>query len=311
MDFGEVLNRAWQIIWKHKILWLFGILASCGRQGANFSGSSSRSSGSSNFGDGSLPPGMEEFALRVQQFFEGIPEETYLLVFIGLICVGLLAAVISFVLSAIGRAGLIKGTVQVEEGAEALSFGQLFQDIRPYLGRVLLLNLLVGLVVFAIVVIFVVLFSFAAVLTFGIAAICLIPLVCLFVPVAIAVGVIVEQANVALVVDDLPIGEALQRGWLIVRHNLSTYFVMTLILLIGGGVVSFVISLPLAFVAVPVFAGLLFGSEVAITGGLALAALCFVVYLPVLLVAGGILQAYIESAWTLTYMRLGDAAIPA
>jgi hypothetical protein len=86
---------------------------------------------------------------------------------------------------------------------------------------------------------------------------------------------------------------------------------MTLILLIGGGVVSFVISLPLAFVAVPVFAGLLFGSEVAITGGLALAALCFVVYLPVLLVAGGILQAYIESAWTLTYMRLGDAAIPA
>jgi hypothetical protein len=29
-NFGEVLTRAWQIIWKHKVLWVFGILASCG-----------------------------------------------------------------------------------------------------------------------------------------------------------------------------------------------------------------------------------------------------------------------------------------
>ena len=29
MDFGEILSRAWQIIWKHKILWVFGILAGC------------------------------------------------------------------------------------------------------------------------------------------------------------------------------------------------------------------------------------------------------------------------------------------
>src|SRR5437773_2631742 len=26
-NFGEILTRAWQIIWKHKILWVFGILA--------------------------------------------------------------------------------------------------------------------------------------------------------------------------------------------------------------------------------------------------------------------------------------------
>jgi len=27
MDYGNVLSRAWQIIWKHKVLWIFGILA--------------------------------------------------------------------------------------------------------------------------------------------------------------------------------------------------------------------------------------------------------------------------------------------
>jgi hypothetical protein len=26
-DFGKVLSRSWQIIWKHKVLWIFGILA--------------------------------------------------------------------------------------------------------------------------------------------------------------------------------------------------------------------------------------------------------------------------------------------
>ncbi len=30
MDFGNILTRAWQISWKHKALWLFGILAACG-----------------------------------------------------------------------------------------------------------------------------------------------------------------------------------------------------------------------------------------------------------------------------------------
>jgi hypothetical protein len=26
-NFGEVLTRAWQIIWKHKVLWIFGVFA--------------------------------------------------------------------------------------------------------------------------------------------------------------------------------------------------------------------------------------------------------------------------------------------
>jgi hypothetical protein len=44
-------------------------------------------------------------------------------------------------------------------------------------------------------------------------------------------------------------------------------------------------------------------------GGLLTAALCFLAYLPVLLVLSGILRAYIESAWTLTYMRLTNKPV--
>jgi hypothetical protein len=38
--------------------------------------------------------------------------------------------------------------------------------------------------------------------------------------------------------------------------------------------------------------------------GLLIAGLCFAAYQPVLILLNGILTAYIQSAWTLTYMRL-------
>jgi hypothetical protein len=37
---------------------------------------------------------------------------------------------------------------------------------------------------------------------------------------------------------------------------------------------------------------------------LAFAAICFVAYLPFLIVLGGILRSYVGSAWTLTFLRL-------
>ena len=49
-NFGEVLTRAWQIIWKHKVLWIFGILASCARGGG---GGSSGGGGNSGYQTGS------------------------------------------------------------------------------------------------------------------------------------------------------------------------------------------------------------------------------------------------------------------
>ena len=30
INMGEVLTKAWQITWKFKVLWIFGILAGCG-----------------------------------------------------------------------------------------------------------------------------------------------------------------------------------------------------------------------------------------------------------------------------------------
>lgn len=40
MDYGYVLRRAWEIIWKFKVLWIFGILASCGQASGSGGGNS-------------------------------------------------------------------------------------------------------------------------------------------------------------------------------------------------------------------------------------------------------------------------------
>jgi uncharacterized membrane protein YgcG len=72
-NFGEVLTRAWKIIWKHKILWIFGILASCARGsgGGGNGGGGSRNYQTSPGGDMPFGGGqVEQFMNQVGQYLE-------------------------------------------------------------------------------------------------------------------------------------------------------------------------------------------------------------------------------------------------
>src|SRR5512146_466451 len=122
-NFGEVLSSAWQIIWKHKVLWIFGIFAGCSRGGSNFN-SNSRLQGNGNFGNFNVPP-------QFQQFFQTISENmtAFIVIAITLFCV---IWIVTIFLSTIGKIGLIRGTGQVEGGVEQLVFGQLFSESMPY-----------------------------------------------------------------------------------------------------------------------------------------------------------------------------------
>jgi hypothetical protein len=147
--------------------------------------------------------------------------------------------------------------------------------------------------------------------TLGIFILCLVPLICLFIPVAWAVSIIVEQANVALVVENLDIIDAIKRGWQVVWDNIGNMIVMSLILLLGVSLIGgAIIGLPLLIVVAPAVAGVAAGTTVAIRNGLIFSGLLFIVYLPVLLLLSGILRAYTSSAWTLTYLRLTHQPSP-
>src|SRR5688572_19117784 len=124
-NFGEVLTRAWQIIWKHKVLWVFGIFAGCGRGGGGGSGGQVSGSGDQTF------PQIEQY---IQQLGRWIEDNPWIVAIFVLLVVLLL--IVSIFLGTIGRIGLIRGTYQAEIGAERLNFGELFSESMPYFWRV-------------------------------------------------------------------------------------------------------------------------------------------------------------------------------
>ncbi|HSF82857.1 MAG TPA: hypothetical protein VLA49_16605 [Anaerolineales bacterium] len=294
MDFGSVLSRAWQIIWKHKVLWIFGILAGCGSAGQN-----APNARTSYNWDVPLHP-------DVQRYFQlNIPDWQIALIVAVALLVVLVLIVLTVFLSTIGRVGLIRGTQQVEGGAVSLAFGELFSGSMPYFWRVFGLNLLVGIVSFVVIIGVLLLAVFGTVLTFGLGLLCLIPLICLLVPLTWFLSVVVEQASISIVLDNLGVLEGLQRGWDLVRANLGPIIVMGLILTIGVGLIGgFIIGLPVVLIIIPAVIGALADSPEVMGGGFFVAGLCFVGYLPIAIFLNGILRGYIETAWTLTYMKL-------
>ena len=312
MDFGKILTRAWEIIWKFKVLWIFGILASCGQ------GTSSGGGGGGNTGfkfsgeDVNLLPEMNRYFSQIEHFFDNIDAWQIAAFIGGLFLFVLILGFITTALSTIGRVGIVQGVVQAEEGVDRLTFGDLFTSGKPFFWRVLALNLLIGFIIMIVVLIILIPAIGLTILTAGIGILCLVPIICILVPLGWMVSIVMEQANIALVIEDLGIIDAIQRGWTVFRENLGAMVIMALILGIGGLIFGFAIALPIIIIALPVLIGVVGGaiaeSRSLIGGGLAVAGLCFVAYLPVLIVLGGIVRSYIKTAWTLTYLELTTEA---
>ncbi len=305
-NFGEVLTRAWQIIWKHKVLWIFGILASCSQGGTRFnSGNNSGGSGNGGSGPTNLPP-------QFERFFEWVSQNaaTFIIIAVSLVCI---FWIISIFLGTIGRIGLIRGTWQVEGGAEHLVFGQLFSESTPYFWRIFGLSVVVGLPFLIFIGALV-----AALLVFGISMSqgndasavgflgvlpVLIGCICLFIPVGFVIGMIVRQAEREIVLENASVMPSLSRGWDIFRNNLGPIIVMAIILFVITLVAGFVIAIPVLLTVVPAVIAFAVGNAENWTP-IIIAGVCICLYIPVSLLLNGIIISYTESAWTLTYMRL-------
>lgn len=293
MDFGEVLGKAWRIIWKHKVLWIFGILAGCGSGGG---GGGSGASWQENRPFG--PGGTSEFERALRQAGQWIGDHPWIVVLA--ILALLLVAVVAIFLGTIGKIGLIRGTVQADAGAETLRFGDLFRESRRYFWRVFLLSFLIGL---AVLILFMPLALFGA-LTGGVGLLCIIPLLCILLPLLWAASIVVQQANAAMVIEDLKIVDGLRRGWEVVRRNIGPILIMWLITAVIGVTVGIAIALPMLVVVVPAAIGFATSGGNLPTAALLVSGLCFVLYLPILVVAQGILTGYVGSVWALTFLRL-------
>ena len=294
-NFGEVLTRAWQIIWKHKVLWIFGILASCARGGG---GGSSGGGGNSGYqtGSGDSPFSGDKIERGMNQVGNFLENNWWIIIAV-IVGIFLLSFVFYF-LGMMGRVALIRGVAQADKGAESLSFGELWAESMPFFWRVFGLNFLIGL---AFLVLFIPLVLFGIV-TAGIGFLCLIPLLCIMVPLSWVVMAIIEQAQNAIVLEDLNMLDGFKRGWEIVKANAVPIIIMMLILGIGSGIIGVIIALPIIIAVVPAVIGMAVSQQTLTP--FYIAAACCVAYFPVLLFFNGVLTAYIQASWTLTYLRL-------
>lgn len=295
-NFGEVLTRAWQITWKYKILWIFGILASCSRGSG---GGSSGGGGGSGGGDGSgySPFDTSEAERVFDQMGDWLASNWWV---VALIMLGAILLALLFVfLGTIGRIGLIRGTLQAEEGAESLSFGELFRGSMPYFWRVFGLSFLIGVITLLIMIPFL----FFGILTAGIGFICLLPLLCILVPISIGIYLIIELADVAIVKENLGIVDGWKRGWGLVRDNVGPVIVMGLILLVISFVIGLLIAIPVVMIVLPAVLGFAIGEAQNMTP-LLIGGLCFVGFLPVMILINGVFNTFMGASWTLTYQRL-------
>ena len=288
MQLGEILSKAWTIIWKHKVLWIFGLLT--GLSSVNTTSSFSQSSEGQQ-----LPSQLENYLTQ-------LPNWQIALSALMVILVVLLLVVLLIFLGTMGRIGLIRGASQADRGAPKLSFGELFQGGLPYFWRVFGLNLLVGFA-FALIVILIMIASIPLAISV-VGLFCVIPMICLLAPLGFLVNLLIELSNNAIVLERKSIPDGLRRGWQMVSANLGQIILLGGVLLLISWGAGFIIGLPFALFLTPLLGGLLIGTDISMSGGTLITVLLMIAYLPILLLLNGILQGYIRSAWTLAYLRL-------
>jgi len=314
MDFGEVLSKAGKIIWKFKVLWIFGILASCGQRSSNGGGGGGNPQFEFSGDNFYFPPGWEHNFRQMENFFDTIQGWQIAALVLGFFFFMLIFILIATAISTVGEIGLIKGTVKADDGAEKLGFGELFNDGKPFFWRVFGFNLLAAFAIMVAVLLLFIPLIGIGVVTAGIGLICIIPLICLLIPLSWLVSLVFKQIIISMVVDDLKIQDGIVRGWEVFRDNFGNILVLGLILGFGSLIIGIFLAVPLFFAAIPsiagILSGLVIGSDILLGSGIAAAAIGFLIILPIVILLDGILKSYIMTAWTLTYRRL-TGGIPA
>jgi hypothetical protein len=146
MNIGEVLSRAWEIIWKNKVLWIFGLFAGLAGGG-----------GGNNY----------RFNIEQRNMPIDIPSWAVAL----LVLLVLVLVVVFVIIGALGRAGLVRGAWRADGGDTNLAFSGLFRESQSYFWRVLLLGILIVAISLALILSLII----PSVLTCGLILICLVP----------------------------------------------------------------------------------------------------------------------------------------
>lgn len=309
-DFIEVFTRAAKITWKYKVLWIFGILASCGRSngGSSNSGGSGGGSGS-EITDSPFTPEMmrqlETFGIRIFNWFE----QNNWIIFV-LILFVLVSIILQIFFNLAGTAGLARGVVHAENGAESIHFGELFSESLGYFWRLFGAALVIWIPVFVVFFLAFIVMLIPAMnnnmdeTAFGAGMVLfLISLCCCLFPISIALNLYHLQVKRSIIVDNLGVFESLARGWQVLSKNILILLIIGVVLFIAGAIIGILLALPMIMLLLPLMQAFIQGNITSWRPFIAVGifSLC---YSPIVWLITGIVMTYTESVWTLTYLRV-------
>jgi hypothetical protein len=255
MDYGQLISRAWEIVWNNKWLLVLGLVVALGSGGSN-----GRNGFNYNYGGGN---GQQEFQLDDLENLDEQDLEDFLnsalpiagvtaAILIPICCLLVLIGVALWVAGTIAAGALIAGVDQIEKQGES----RLADAWRPAWAkgwRLVGINLVAAIpvVVFLLVLAGM---GFAAFETAsnvggnamgpaigGLIALFAV-LCCAFVLVSIAIGALLVFANRACMLEDTNVFGSYGRGWEVLRDNLGQAILIWLIqvaISIGIAMVTF------------------------------------------------------------------------
>jgi hypothetical protein len=315
MDYGNVLSRAWNIVWANKWLFILGFLAALGSGG---------SSGSSNFRT-NIPSGSSDFQPPAD-IFDNLGQ--FAPIIGALVCFFILLGIGLWLLRLIGEAGLIASVDRIE-GGQKLTFGEGFRAGTGHLKNMIVLSLmlygpflLVGLLVFgggALLAVGSAAGGSGELLAGGIGLIllCLIPLGCLMAIAGLIISFIYPMAQRSIIITGLDVMDGIRHGWQVLRTNLIEIFILAVIFVLIGfmvGLASLIIVVPLALISViPVAIAVIQGGEVLTVAAIILGAIGVLAFILLSAAITSIVRTFQSTSFTLAYHQWAgkEKSVPA
>ena len=281
MDYGNILSRAWQVTWKHKVLWIFGIFVALSSGSGSFNSGinwnqSGSGNGGGNFPQPDMPPQLREF----------LNSPALPIAIIALLCLGLIIALAIFLMG-VASTGALIGGIDLAESTGAVTFSQAWALGTSNFLKILGLKIGVGII------------GFVAIF----AGIICCPLLCLVIPGSIALQVIAEFASFAIVLDKEGVIESIQKGFNVLKTNFTSVFVLGLILFGIGIAYGLVVAIPVLVAFAPAIIAVMGSTRepnMMLIGATVLMFLCLI---PVFIVVGGVYTTWQTATWQFAYRQ--------
>lgn len=311
--YRNILSQAWQVTWRNKYLWFFGLFAALlgnsgdlqivfralnGQEGNDFIDSCRRFAQTGIFSKQAL--------INAGHLFTTNPGTMVIMLFVCLLCLTLFVFLVW--LAIVSQAAIVNDSAEIISAKKNKSAG-----IKPgimtgtkYFWPVLGLNIFGRLVIFLAFILISQQFI-AKILNLNNIAFTLIYVILfiLFLVIAISFSLFIKYSIAYVVIKRNRLTESLRNGWNLFIGNWLVSVEMAIILFVVNLLVSLAIIIAVLTLTTPfVFLALLIGKVISIIGFWLVLMVAAIVLLLIVMLGGAMLSTFQISAWTALFARL-------